>query len=317
MKQIIDKITQRSAAALAAAAVLGLSGCATPTLTPQARSHYDASHQKISQNGVAVLVDSCMYRLEVGTSHIYPRLSQEHARKVQQALAQALEGKGVPVKQGHAPFACSGMEEDYLLSLKQADQPGGELKPIASHPVRAHGLTWGVSEEAQVLALFRHVREMPVTVDRAPDAAIGPLPMEMTQEQAQALIELLGASYVWVVDLQTQDVSIGRTISSVALTAGLTGGISRGTYTRWVTHEDALGETVGLVDLEKRELLWKRQVSYAQRGIVDFERPLPTDEQMQHWAVTVGLVPFYESVDAIAAKQVAQDAVATESAKKP
>jgi len=317
--KVIDNITARRAAALAAAAVLGLSGCATqaPMLTPQARSHYDASHQKVSQSGVAVLVDSCLYRLEVGTSHVLPALSQAHARKLQLGLVHGLEGQGVSVKQKHSPFVCSNMKEDYLLTLKQADQPGGELKPITSYPFKATGNAWQASEDAQVLALLGQVRELPVTVDRAPDAAIKPVPLDLSQEQAQALVELLGAPYVWVADVRQQDVSLGRTIGLVALTAGLTAGATGGAYASWSTHEDAYGELVALVDLEKRELLWKRQLIFSQRGIVDFERPLPTDEQMKHWAVTGALVPFYEPVDATAAKQVAQDAVVTESAKKP
>jgi hypothetical protein len=103
----------------------------------------------------------------------------------------------------------------------------------------------------------------------------------------------------------------------VALTAGLTAGATGGAYASWSTHEDAYGEIVALVDLEKRELLWKRQLNFVQRGIVDFERPLPTDEQMQNWAVTAGMVPFYETAVATATKKVAQDSSATEPAKKP
>ncbi len=319
MKKIIDKTNARSATALAAAAVLCLSGCATqpPALTPQARSHYDATHQKIIQTGVAVLAESCFYRLEVGTSHVLPSLSQAHARKVQDALVHGLVGQGVSVKQKHSPFVCSNMKEDYLLSLKQADKPGGELQPIANYPIKATGSAWPASEDARVLALLRQVRELPVTVDRAPDVAIKPVPLEMPQDQAQALVKLLGAPYVWVADVRQQDVSLGRTMGLVALTAGLTAGATGGTYASWSTHEDAYGEIVALVDLEKRELLWKRQLNFVQRGIVDFERPLPTDEQMQNWAVTVGMVPFYEPAAATATRKVAQDSPATESAKKP
>jgi non-ribosomal peptide synthetase component E (peptide arylation enzyme) len=100
VKKVNEKTSARSAAALAATAVLVLSGCATqaPMLTPQARSHYDAIHQKIIQTGVAVLAESCFYRLEVGTSHVLPTLSQAHASKVQRALAQGLEGQGVTVR---------------------------------------------------------------------------------------------------------------------------------------------------------------------------------------------------------------------------
>lgn len=319
MKQVIDKFSRRSATVLAAVAVLGLSACATqaPMLTPQARSHYDAIHQKISQTGVAVLAESCFYRLEVGTSHVLPTLSQAHASKVQRALAQELEGKGVPVRQKHSPFICSNMKEDYLLTLKQADQPGGELKPITSYPFKATGNNWQISEDALVLALLAQVRELPVTVDRVPDAAIMPMPMELSPEQAQVLARLLGAPYVWVVEARQQDVSLGRTMGLVALTAGLTAGATGGAYASWSTHEDAYGEIVALVDLEKRELLWKRQLNVVHRGIVDFERPLPTDEQMDHWATTAGLVPFYDPADATATKKVAQDNSATESAKKP
>jgi hypothetical protein len=278
VKKFIDKISARSAAALAAAAVLGLSGCATlaPTLTPQARSHYDASHQKISQSGVAVLAESCFYRLEVGTSHILPRLSLEHARVVQLGLVQELASKGLLVKQVHTPFACTGLEEDYLLTLKQTDQPGGELMPITSYPVKAAGRAWQASEDALVLALLKQVRGIPVTADRVTEVPIKPVPLALSQAQSQALTKLLGAPYVWVVDVRQQDVSKGRSLGLVALTAGLTGGASRGAHTTWSTQEDSYSEMVGLVDLEKSELLWKRLWSIAQRDIVDFERPLPS-----------------------------------------
>lgn len=280
---------------IAVASSATLIGCAAPPLTPQARSHYDASAQATAQNGVALLVDSCLYRLELGTSHIYPQLSEQHARAASRAAAASLEGRGVKVKSVHTPFVCSGLESDYVLSLKQAQAPGAELKPIETYPLRTSAATLRASEEPQWLSFMKVVNKAAPTADRKPDDPVKPVPLDITAEQAQSLSQRLGASHVWVLDLRQQDVSAGRIVGMITLTAGLTAGLTGGAYAGWSTSEDAIGETTALVDLDKREVLWKRQFKAVNRGLVDFERPMASEEQLRAWADAAAFSPFYEA----------------------
>lgn len=274
-------------------AVSLMAGCAAPPLTPQARGHYDATAQAIAKEGAALVVDSCMYRLEVGTSHIYPQLSERHAQAVSKAAAASLEARGVKVKSALAPVVCSGLDADYVLSLKQASAVGAEPQPIGAYPLRTSAALKSTQDESPLLSLMKSVGKTPPTVDRSPEALVKPVPLNLTADQAQALVKLLGSSYVWVLDVRQQDVSAGRIMSMIALTAGLSAGLTGGAYASWSTNEDAVGETAALVDLNKREMLWKRQVSVSARGIVDFERPLPTDQQLRNWADTSVFSPFY------------------------
>lgn len=274
-------------------AVTLMAGCAAPTLTPQARSHYDVAAQAVAKEGAALVVDSCMYRLEVGTSHIYPQLSEQHAQALSKAASASLQARGVKLKAVHSPFVCSGLESEYVLSLKQANAVGAELKPIGSYPLRTSTAMKSADDEALLLSLMKAVAKAPTTNDRSLELPVKPVALDLTGDQAQALIKLLGSSNVWLVDARQQDVSIGRIMSMITLTAGLSMGLTGGTYASWSTNEDAIGETTALVDLNKREMLWKRQVSGTGRGIVDFERPMPTEQQLRNWADTSGFSPFY------------------------
>lgn len=136
-----------------------------------------------------------------------------------------------------------------------------------------------------------------------PDVGLGllqllkhsPLPLDINAEEAQSLSKRLGASHVWVLDLRQQDVSAGRIVGMITLTAGLTAGLTGGAYATWSTSEAAIGEATALVDLGKREVLWKRQIKAVNRGLVDFERPMATEEQLRPWADTAAFAPFYEA----------------------
>lgn len=274
-------------------AVTLMAGCAAPTLTPQARSHYDVTAQAVAKEGAALVVDSCMYRLEVGSSHIYPQLSERHAHALSKAVAASLKARGVKVMSVLAPVVCSGLDADYVLSFKQASAVGAEPQPISAYPLRTGAALKSTQDETLLLSLMKSVGKTPPTIDRSPETLVKPVALDLTVEQAQALVKLLGSSYVWVLEVRQQDVSVGRIMSMIALTAGLTAGMTGGTYASWSTNEDAVGETTVLVDLNKREMLWKRQVSGSARGIVDFERPLPTEQQLRNWAETSGFSPFY------------------------
>lgn len=279
------------------AIALALSGCAVapPQVTPQARSHYETVAQAVAKEGAALLVDSCWYRLEVGTSHVYPQLSEQHARAVAGAAASSLEARGIKLHSVQIPLLCTGFDKDYLLSLKQRSALGAELKPIEGYPVRAPGASTSSKDDGAVLGLMQAVAKAAPTIDRAPDNNVKPVALEMAPEQSQALSKLLGARYVWLVNLRTQDVSAGRAIGFVALTAGLSAGLTGGAYAGWSTNDDSIGETTALVDLATAQLVWKRQFNASGRGLVDFERPIPSAQLLRNWADTSGFVPFYEA----------------------
>lgn len=280
-------------AAGAASVWMVLAGCAAaPTLTPQARNHYDQTQQQVAQAGAALLVETCLYRLEVGTSHVYPALSEAGATRLAQAVSKTLTEKGVKVVSTHTPFVCSVLEPDYLQTLTQVDKPGGEQKPITTYPLKNTGTALPADQETTTLGLLKKLRALAPTRDVAADTEVKAMALDITPEEASALVRQFGAPYLWVVDIQEQDVSMGRSISMVALTSTLTLGLTGGAFASWSTNEDAVGNMVALIDLTRREVLWKKQSSAVARGLVDFERPVGTEEQARVGAAVL-LQPFY------------------------
>jgi len=274
---------------------LALTGCAAtaPTLTPQARSHYDSSAQALVQSGAALLIDTCSYRLEVGTSHVYPQRSDAHARLVQQAYADHLRARGLRLSTAASPLLCTTFDPDKFLGLQQASAPGAPLQPITRYPLRGSESQLTPEQEALVLQLWHAVHKAPPTADKAPDTAVQAQPLALTPEQGKALSDLLGARYVWLLDAQVQDVSMGRAVGMVALTSALTLGLTGGAYASWSTNEDGIAEATTLVDLEQPAVLWRRKSSVVARNLVDFERPLG-DAKAVAAAAHHSFTPFYE-----------------------
>ncbi|HEX5785007.1 MAG TPA: hypothetical protein VFY35_09795, partial [Burkholderiaceae bacterium] len=123
-------------------------------INPQARELYDASHRAMQTQGVALVTDACLYRLEVGTSHIYRDRSTQHATDLSDAVATKLAAQNVPVKTRLNPFVCAEMDAEYLKGLQQTAQPGGRLSPIDSHPLKSSTSTLSATDEAALLALM-------------------------------------------------------------------------------------------------------------------------------------------------------------------
>lgn len=313
-------ITPRPLSALCLLCALALSGCATtaPTPTPQARSHYDSSAQALAKSGAALLVDACSYRLEIGTSHVYPQRSDEHARLVQRIYADHLRSRGLNLSSAASPLLCTTFESGKFLELQQASAPGAPLQPTTRYPLRGSESPLTPEQETLVLQLWQAIHKLPATADKAPDTLVQPQPqpLALTPEQGKALSSLLGARYVWLIDAQVQDVSMGRAVGMVALTSALTLGLTGGAHSSWSTNEDGIAEATTLVDLEQTAVLWRRKASVVARNLVDFERPLADAKavaQVAHQAFT----PFYEAPGAAPTTAPAAAAPSAELTTQP
>ncbi len=282
-----------SAVCVIATGTLLLGGCAVPKVTPQARGHYDAAASELKAEGAALVVDACDYRLEVGTSHIYPSLSATRTKLSAEAISEGLKRKGVEVRSVQTPFVCGMLEKEYVMSLQQAAAPGAELRPIEAYPLRPTPATMTPEGEAALVVVLGKVRTLPFMKDTAEDTAVKPVALDIEPAIAKLVEEAVGSPNLWVVESIQQDVSFGRTLGTVALTAGIAGGMTGGAYVGWSTHEDTLGEMVALVNLERRQVVWKKQNAYSARGLVDFEKQQRTPETLQQWVDQYLFKPFY------------------------
>ena len=114
---------------------LFLTGCATTKISPEVRQKFNQTQAKIKTTPVATVVDSCLLRSELGTSHIAGQQSRQTAAKFTAELTTQLNEQGVQVTQQLTPFICGYMPLEQLKKYDFKANPDAKREEITKYPV--------------------------------------------------------------------------------------------------------------------------------------------------------------------------------------
>lgn len=269
--------------ALPLAGILALTACAS--VSQQQRAYLDAQLQRASSKPSTLVADGCVIRDEIGDDYILRRASIDVGNAVAASSKGYLSSRGVRVARTVVPFAC-GSADTAVTSLPVAENKSSALVRNAAVPIP---LLPSLSGDLDLTNAYRQLLQQTVQSDpvgasglagkdlSGPDSA---RQFSLSDEYARVLRQQLG-DQVWVVRAGGRQVSMGKTIGVSVLTAVLTAGLTGGAAVASSTVADGNGYDVALVDLTRREILWKKRLA-VQAGD-------PGDPQMYGptWAMTM------------------------------
>lgn len=288
----------------ATALALLLCGCAS--VSPQQRSYYDQQAQHLRSQPMAIVADSCILRDEIGDDYVLRQATQQIGEQVTQALSSHLTAAGYQVRRTSTPFLC-GYLSGAMPNSEIADAAGGSRSSVQLPVVLATDL----QADALGSAAYRNLLTRSIeTKDTSSGKEPAAVPLELNATEAALLRTRLGASRVWVLHYGGVEVSTGKSIGVALLTSALTLGATGGAAGFYSFPISGAGYTIALVDLDERQILWKKQVGAQQGG------GQPTQK---NWAANM-LDPFMVASDGVvsgAAAPAAPDPASTPALAAP
>jgi hypothetical protein len=260
-----------------------LSACAGQ-VNPQARSFYDNISQK--KEPVSLLLDSCILRNEVGTSHVKVFSSKDVSDKIASVVSDFFTKQGVSIQSVKKPLVCGGYGQDLLKSYSIKMTDDSDREPMA-YPIiiEKQNTPEAISAYMKIYTLMTASSESKSTDKDFLEAGSK---IDLSDADAQTLKLALLTDKVWVITASGSQVSFARAFGTGLATAAVsvaTFGLASGVYS-YTMPQKAISFQVALVDLSKKEVLWKKNV-FEQRD------PAKIDAYTESW-VNDFFYPFYE-----------------------
>lgn len=264
-------------------AALALSACAT---TGDAdRSYFDAEARRSAAQPVAIVVDACIGRDEVGEDFLLRKPSQDVAEALAKAATARLTAAGYRVSRTLIPALCNTARDPEFAGLTAVESVGGarlSLRP----PFPGRDAT-----DPRTAAAYRQLFQLSVHPDTGPsyndEDPLGRGPLKLDPGYTEVLTKALGSSKVWVVRATGAEVSMGKRLSTGLLTAVASGAVSGGSVVYSTALYPGMNYSLALVDLAAGNSVWRK--------FVPTQPVEPTDlEKYDGEWVTAFFEPFLE-----------------------
>lgn len=235
----------------AVAASLVLSGCAS--IGPAERDYMDRESARLGAEPVAVVATGCVVRDEIGGDLILRAASQRSAQALGSALAAELQRRGLETARVVTPLLCPGQLLD-ASTHSVAEDSDAEARDLRLPLLVDAGLK---AEPALTRAYGRIVTEVTEA-----DVALEPRrrALDLSREDADRLRRHLGARDVFVVNAGGTQVSGFKTVTLGVASSLVSIVLSGGTFITTTMWMDGLGYDLALIDLQAREIVWRKQV---------------------------------------------------------
>jgi hypothetical protein len=282
---------------LLAGFVLQLSGCATKAqLSPETHEHYRSRSGQLQKEKAAVIGDGCVLYSGLTGSYAYLNGSTSYATRGVEAYAAFLRERKVPVSETLVPFVCGSLHDTNELTVTVDEHSDREVRRF---PVFGSEAMRSVSQ-AQVnayLALLRQAAEARFTRFTVP-LAEQEATLELAADDARMLQKSLKARYVFVVSLGGAQVSGGKRFAAAALSGVATFALTGGSM--FMTMVDtATSESVTMIDLQQRRVLWKNGYSFRRQDPLVTAYNVRDNGILSEWAPSVSR-PFIFPVELLA-----------------
>lgn len=127
--------TKTTALASAFAAMALMTGCATTTVSPEARSAYDKTQQSLKAQPVSIVSDACVLLVEMGQDDIMYQHSNALPVAMANTLKDSLNKQGVTVNHLSSPFVCGAMTQKELLEMDILATEDAKDVPNTDYPI--------------------------------------------------------------------------------------------------------------------------------------------------------------------------------------
>lgn len=206
------------------------------------------------------MVDSCLLKSELGTSHIAGQQSRQTAAKFTTELVKQLSEQGVQVTTQVTPFICGYMPAEQVKKYDFKVNPDAKRQTISQYPILNTDNSTLSPPQATALLNFNQSINALVVKNTKNLAQKKPLStqLELSDTDQANLIDQLKTPYVFIVSTAGVDVSFGRSFVTGAVSLSLsmaTLGAGASVYPFLMPAE---GQTysLNLVDLNNKQVLW-------------------------------------------------------------
>ncbi|MBU3847170.1 MAG: hypothetical protein H9855_09390 [Candidatus Acinetobacter avistercoris] len=239
-----------------------LAGCATTQMSPETRNQYNQIQTALKSAPVAVLINPCLLTNELGKDLILAEPSRLSSDKFLETFNQQLNQQGITIGKSAAPFICGLMPEEQMKKYDFQADSITKRAPISTYPLlNQTGSTLTTEQQNAVLALnqffvkYNSVELANLRNKSAPAA----LP-ELDQATLDILKNWSASEYLFIINIDGLDASMGSKFAMGALSAGVTLatlGIGGGLVTAYMPQEGQQ-YTVRLFDLNKKQFIWTK-----------------------------------------------------------
>jgi hypothetical protein len=222
-----------------------LTACAS---APETRVSPDTRAQTLSNltSGSAVVaVSSCVMREGLGSRTYFEERSRGDAALMSAAMVDYLRLQGLTPSAAPIQLMCAGHEMSKSARIEDDDAPAPtpEQMPMGFTPVAS-------GTRATLDALYAQAYD---ALDRRDGGAQA---VAVSREALRQLQSETGASAIWLVSGSAIDISSARVTTAAVLSTVL----SLGIFTE--VPNSATGSFAALVDLDRGQILWTKQVGY-------------------------------------------------------
>lgn len=241
-------------------ASLLLAGCASTQITPETRNQYNQIQAALKSAPVSVVINPCLLTNELGRDLVLVEASQRSGDKFIETFKQQLNQQGISISNSAVPFICGSMAEDQLKKYDFQTDSTSKRAPITSYPLlNQTGSTLTTEQQNAFLALnlFSTNYGSVELANLQNKQATTALP-ELDQAASDILKNWSGSQYLFMVNIDGMDASMGSKFAMGALSAGVTLatlGVGSGLVTAYMPQEGQ-HYTVRLVDLQKNQFIF-------------------------------------------------------------
>lgn len=253
---------------LAIVSTLFFSGCATQSISHEKLNQYKTIQQQLKTNSAAIIADGCLFRRELGTSHVVGFASRNIANTLDTQLRQALKNNDVAVTASVQPFVCGFLPSEQLSKYDIKQEYKGKREPIPTHGlVNAESQVSGIQSTAikHLYQSFNHLQ----TQNRK-DFKNQTNILDFSAQDQETLKTFAQSNYLFIISAVGTDVSFGRSFTTGAVSLGISAvTLGAGTF---LIPQESQNYTVSLIDLNTKEILntsggiLPKEV-YAQKGM--------------------------------------------------
>ncbi|MFU8926861.1 hypothetical protein [Acinetobacter puyangensis] len=238
-------------------------GCTTTKISPDVRNQLNQKQAILKTAPVAMIIDGCLLRNELGTDLIVAEQSNWTAEKFAGLLSQQLSDQGIQVGKKLKPFVCGYMPKEQLQEYDyKADSEVTRVK-VTQYPLINKDNVIRLTEQQQnsLLNLNQSFnRWQQLSINNLKEKKPTSNTLDLNNEDIAVLKDLTQANYIFIAALTGVEASFGQKFTAGALSVGISlATVGAGAnFVSVLMPREGQHYLVHIVDLDKKEVFWTK-----------------------------------------------------------
>lgn len=239
-------------------------GCATTKMSPAERNLLNQKQALLKTTPVAMIVDSCLLRNEVGTDLIVTQQSSMTAEKFAGLLSQQLNDQGIKIGKQLKPFVCGYMPQQQLQKYDYKADNDAKRTKVTQYPLLNtidSTTTFTAQQQTALLKLNQSFNTWQLSnAQNIKDKNSTTNTLELSDEDVAVLRDITQSNYIFTAAVNGVDASLGQWFAAGALSVTIsvaTAGAGANVVTVLMPKEGQ-HYTVHIVDLDKKTVIWTK-----------------------------------------------------------